>query len=50
MIELYQEDGIVTEPALALSGLDQIKRSIIGKDVVCVVSGGNNDITRYPDY
>lgn len=51
MISLYQRDGIVAEPAGALSvaALDDLERSIKGKTVVCVVSGGNNDISRYPE-
>jgi len=51
MINLYQNDGIVAEPAgaLAVSVLDQLKEKIKGKMVVCVVSGGNNDISRYPE-
>ena len=52
MIELYQEDGIISEPAgaLSLSVLDQLdKNEIENKNVVCVLSGGNNDITRYPE-
>ena len=51
MIELYQEEGIIAEPAgaLALSGLDAIAKEIEGKTVVCILSGGNNDITRYPE-
>ena len=51
MISLYQSDGIVTEPAGALSvaALDGLKDEIKGKTVVCVVSGGNNDISRYPE-
>lgn len=51
MIELYQNEGIITEPAgaLAISALDEIKEKIKGKTVVCIVSGGNNDILRYPE-
>ncbi len=51
MISLYQNDGIITEPAGALSvaALDNIRSDIKGKTVVCVVSGGNNDISRYPE-
>ena len=47
MLELYNEDGMVVEPAGALSvaALDQLG-DISGKTVVCVVSGGNNDIAR----
>ena len=50
MIELYQEDGIISEPAgaLPIAILDQIE-DIEGKNIVCVLSGGNNDITRYPE-
>ncbi len=51
MIALYQSDGIITEPAGALSmaALDQVAHEILGKTVVCVVSGGNNDISRYSE-
>jgi threonine dehydratase len=51
MIDLYQSEGIITEPsgALAVSSLDKIKDEIKGKKVVCVICGGNNDISRYPD-
>jgi threonine dehydratase len=48
LLNMYNEEAIVLEPAGALSiaALDQIKTEIKGKRVVCVVSGGNNDITR----
>ncbi|MEK7571611.1 MAG: threonine ammonia-lyase IlvA [Patescibacteria group bacterium] len=51
MIELYQNEGIITEPAGALSvaALDGFAKQIKGKTVVCVISGGNNDILRYPE-
>lgn len=51
MIELYQNEGIIAEPAgaLAVAALDQIKKKIKGKTVVCILSGGNNDIMRYPE-
>lgn len=51
MIELYQNEGIIVEPAgaLAVSALEFLQDKIKGKTVVCVVSGGNNDITRYPE-
>jgi threonine dehydratase len=51
MVELYQNEGIITEPAgaLAVSGLDQIRDQIKGKTVVVVICGGNNDISRYPE-
>ncbi|HSW47716.1 MAG TPA: threonine ammonia-lyase IlvA [Candidatus Saccharimonadales bacterium] len=51
MIDLYQQEGIIAEPAgaLSISVLDDLKSEIIGKTVVCVLSGGNNDILRYPE-
>ena len=51
MVELYQSEGIITEPAgaLAVSALDFIKDDIKNKTVVCIVSGGNNDIMRYQE-
>ena len=51
MIELYQNEGIITEPAgaLSLSALDDAAEEIRGKTAVCVLSGGNNDILRYPE-
>ncbi len=51
MIDLYQNEGIVVEPAgaLAVSALDQMAEEIKGKAVVCIISGGNNDILRYPE-
>ncbi len=48
ILQLYNEDAIVVEPAgaLAVASLDQLRDVISGKTVVCVVSGGNNDIER----
>lgn len=48
ILKLYNENAMVVEPAGALSiaALDLYKEEIKGKTVVCVVSGGNNDITR----
>jgi threonine dehydratase len=48
ILKLYNEDAIVVEPAGALSVavLDLCKDQIKGKKVVCVISGGNNDIDR----
>ena len=50
MLDLYQNEGIVLEPAgtLSISVLDQLD-NIIDKKIVCILSGGNNDITRYPE-
>lgn len=48
ILHLYNEHGIIVEPAGALSiaALDQCAERIKGKTVVCVISGGNNDYTR----
>jgi threonine dehydratase len=48
ILQLYNEDAIVAEPAgaLAIAGLDQYKKHLTGKRVVCILSGGNNDIDR----
>lgn len=48
ILKLYNKDAIVVEPAGALSigVLDQYKDKIKGKNVVCIVSGSNNDIVR----
>ena len=48
ILELYNRDAIVIEPAGALSiaALDFYRDQIKGKNVVCIVSGSNNDITR----
>ncbi len=50
MLELYQVDGIISEPAgaLASAALDQLG-ALEGMRVVCVLSGGNNDVSRYPE-
>ncbi|WP_370214733.1 threonine ammonia-lyase IlvA [Mesoflavibacter profundi] len=48
ILDLYNKDAIVVEPAgaLSISALDDFKEEIKGKNVICVVSGSNNDITR----
>jgi threonine dehydratase len=48
ILDLYNRQAIVVEPAGALSiaALSQYAEKIKGKNVVCVVSGSNNDITR----
>ncbi len=48
ILELYNKDAIIVEPAgaLSLSALEQFSEEIKGKNVVCVISGSNNDITR----
>lgn len=48
ILKLYNEEAIVAEPAGALSvaALDFVADEIKGKKVVCILSGGNNDIER----
>ena len=49
MLELYQRDGIIAEPAGALA-VAALRGSIDvppGSTVACIVSGGNNDLSRY---
>ncbi|MFC4635630.1 threonine ammonia-lyase [Dokdonia ponticola] len=48
ILDLYNRDAIVVEPAgaLTLAVLDQFADEIKGKNIACVVSGSNNDITR----
>ncbi|KAB1229657.1 threonine ammonia-lyase [Chryseobacterium viscerum] len=48
ILSLYNKDAIVVEPAGALSvaALEKYRDEIKGKNVVCIISGSNNDITR----
>jgi threonine dehydratase len=48
ILELYNQHAIVAEPAgaLPIAALDRYREEIRGKHVVCIVSGGNNDIDR----
>ena len=48
ILNLYNEDALVVEPAGALSiaCLEDYSKEIRGKNVVCIVSGSNNDIDR----
>lgn len=48
ILDLYNRDAIVVEPAgaLAIAALDDYKDEIAGKNVVCIIGGSNNDITR----
>ncbi len=50
MIDLYQSEGVIAEPAgaLAPAALDALGLEP-GQTVVAVVSGGNNDVLRYPE-
>ncbi len=51
ILNLYNFNAIVVEPAgaLSISALDYYREQIKGKNVVCVVSGSNNDIVRMED-
>ena len=48
LIDMYSKQGIIAEPAGAASiaALEVMKDDIKGKTVVCIISGGNNDINR----
>lgn len=48
ILKLYNEDAVVVEPAGALSiaALDDYADEIKGKNIVCIIGGGNNDIDR----
>ena len=48
ILDLYNRDAIVVEPAgaLTIAVLDSYAQEIKGKNVVCILSGSNNDITR----
>ncbi len=48
MLDLYQHEGIIAEPAGALSVAGLLEADIEpGSTVVCLISGGNNDVSRY---
>ncbi|MFZ0718221.1 threonine ammonia-lyase IlvA [Mycobacterium sp.] len=48
MLDLYQNEGIIAEPAGALAVTGLLEADIEpGSTVVCLVSGGNNDVSRY---
>ena len=53
LLNMYGEDGIILEPAGVLSVCAMeyyIKlNNIKNKNIVCILSGGNNDISRYPE-
>ncbi|ALA67618.1 threonine ammonia-lyase IlvA [Corynebacterium lactis] len=50
LLDLYQNEGIIAEPAGALSvaALEQLDFEP-GEVVVCIISGGNNDVLRYAE-
>ena len=51
ILDLYNKDGIVAEPAgaLAIAALDYLKEEILNKTVGVILCGGNNDIIRMPE-
>jgi threonine dehydratase len=51
MLDLYQVDGIIAEPAgaLAAAALGDPVEVGPGQTVVCLLSGGNNDVSRYAE-
>ena len=51
MLALYQADGIIAEPAgaLAPAALGDVVHPEPGTTTVCVLSGGNNDVSRYAE-
>lgn len=51
IIEMYNESGLIIEPAgvLSLCALDLMKTEIKNKKVVCIISGGNSDVFRMPE-
>ena len=50
MLDLYQSDGIIAEPAgaLASAALDDVEIAD-GELVLAILSGGNNDVSRYAE-
>jgi threonine dehydratase len=49
LLDLYQTDGIIAEPAGALASAAARRLPGLDGPVVCIVSGGNNDVSRYGD-
>jgi threonine dehydratase len=51
MLALYQSDGVIAEPAGALATASLGHPVLVkpGSTVVCVLSGGNNDVSRYAE-
>jgi len=51
ILDLYNKEGIVVEPAgaLALAGLEMLKTNFKGKRIAVLLCGGNNDILRMPE-
>jgi threonine dehydratase len=51
MLDLYQVDGIIAEPAGAMASAALAESIVVepGQTVVCLLSGGNNDVSRYAE-
>ena len=53
IVDLYNYEGIITEPAgaLSISSLDRFvsKYGLRDKNIICLISGGNNDMLRYSE-
>lgn len=51
MLELYQVEGIIAEPAgaLASAAVARMLPNLPEGPVACIISGGNNDVSRYDD-
>ena len=51
ILDLYNKEGIVAEPAgaLALAGLEVMETDFEGKQIAVLLCGGNNDILRMPE-
>ncbi|MDG1250788.1 MAG: threonine ammonia-lyase IlvA [Flavobacteriaceae bacterium] len=51
ILDVYNKDGIIAEPAgaLAIAALDQMSDQLKQKSVGVLVCGGNNDIFRMPE-
>jgi threonine dehydratase len=49
LLDLYATDGIIAEPAAALASAAARRLPGLVGPVVCIVSGGNNDVSRYAD-
>ena len=51
MLDFYQVDGIIAEPAgaLAAAALRDTVFAAPGRTTLCLLSGGNNDVSRYAE-
>ena len=51
LLELYQSDGVIAEPAgaLAAAALGNVIEIAPGSTVLAILSGGNNDVSRYAE-